>query len=80
MLPFVCHDIIYFLHNSAFQVAAAMCTAGRPATFYYAPFWGMVAYRGLILGHTQTCLAAVDILNFIHKAAAAMWPLATIFV
>jgi len=25
-------------------------------------------------------LPAVDILNFIRKAAAAMWPLATIFV
>ena len=25
-------------------------------------------------------LLAVDILNFIHKTAAAMWPLATIFV
>jgi len=25
-------------------------------------------------------LPAVDILNFIHKAAAAMWPPATIFV
>jgi len=25
-------------------------------------------------------LPAVDILNFIHKAAAVMWPLATIFV
>ena len=72
LLLFICHNIIYFLHNSAFQVTTAMCTAGRPATFYYAPFgeW----YMGLIF------TLAVDILNFIHKAAAAMWPLAAIFV
>jgi len=25
-LLFVCHDIIYFLHNSEFQVPVAMCT------------------------------------------------------
>ena len=30
-----------------------------PATFYYAPFWGMVAYRGLIFGHIQTCLQSI---------------------
>jgi len=28
-LRFICHDIIYFLHNSAFQAPAAMCTAGH---------------------------------------------------
>jgi len=34
------------------------------------------------MGHNfaYSDLPAVDILNFIHKAAAAMWPLATIFV
>ena len=76
MLIFICHNIIYVLHNSAFQVATAMCTAGRPATFYYAPFgeW----YGPNIPAYSD--LPAVDILNFIHKAAAAMWPLATIFV
>jgi len=57
-----------------------MCTAGRPATFYYAPFWGMyVSLYGPNI-RVYSDLPAVDILNFIHKAAAAMWPLATIFV
>jgi len=76
IVTFYLSDIIYFLHNSAFQTAAAMRTAGLPATFYYAPFgeW----YGPNIPAYSD--LPAVDILNFIHKAAAAMWPLATIFV
>ena len=77
LLIFICHNIIYFLHNSAFQVATAMCTAGRPATFYYAPFWGMVCGPNI---RAYSYLPAVDIHNFIHKAAAAMWTLATIFI
>ena len=59
LLLFICYNIIYFFHNSAFQVTTAMCTAGRPATFYYAPFgeW----YMGLIFGHRpiQTCLQSI---------------------
>jgi len=41
-LLFICHDIIHFLHNSAFQVQAAMCTAGRPH-FSMHSIWGMVS-------------------------------------
>ena len=29
-LLFISHKIIYFLHNSEFQVSTAMCAAGRP--------------------------------------------------
>ena len=28
-LLFIYRNVIYFVHNSAFQVLAAMCTAGR---------------------------------------------------
>jgi len=57
LLLFICHDITYFIHNSAFQVAAAghilLCTLlGNGRAFIY----------------------------IIHKVAAAMWPLAMIFV
>jgi len=41
-LLFICHDIIHFLHNSAFQVQAAMCTAGRPH-FSMHSIWGIVS-------------------------------------
>jgi len=77
-LLFTCHNIIYFLHKLAFQVAAATCTAGRPAGhILLCTLWGMV-YEPNIRAYSD--LPAVDILNFIPKAAAAMWPLATIFV
>jgi len=65
LLLFICHDIIYFIHNSAFQIAAAMCTAGRPA------------------GHILLCTLLGNgraFIYIIHKVAAAMWPLAMIFV
>jgi len=76
-LLFIGHDIIHFLHNRHFRLRPQCAPpAGRP------PFsMNLFGERyGPNYNRTYSDLPAVHILNFIHKAAAAMWPLATIFL